>query len=196
MRIKLDAKVRTSDGHDAGHVKRAVWDPATHEVASFVVSTGGLLGHDVLISREILERAPGGSGDEMVVDLTKDELNALERYEERGYAVPPIGWTAPAMYDFPAATYLLPVEPVNEPSERAPRPAITRGMRVKDPNGKSVGTVKELRVDDMTGELRSIVVEQDDPLGGGETIEVPADHLDVGDGEAHLLDATVARDAR
>ena len=27
MRIEHGAKVRTKDGHDAGHVKHAIWDP-------------------------------------------------------------------------------------------------------------------------------------------------------------------------
>ena len=57
MRIKLDAKVRTKDGHGAGHVKKVIWDPKTNEVTAFIIATGGLLGHDVLIGRDVLESA-------------------------------------------------------------------------------------------------------------------------------------------
>ena len=57
MRVDLDAKIRTSDGKDAGSVQRAVVDPDTNEVTHFVVSTGGLLGHDVLLPREQIEGA-------------------------------------------------------------------------------------------------------------------------------------------
>lgn len=198
MRIRLDAKVRTSDGHDAGHVRRAVWDPATNEIRSFIVSTGGLLGHEALVSREILERA-SQAGDRVTIDLTKDELDALDHYEEQRYAPPPLGWTPPATYDFPAGMYLLPIEPVNgsvnEPAtepDRIERPLIAKGMRVKDPDGKDIGVVKELRIDDMTGELRSIVVQEHDFLGRGATTEISADHLDVGGGEVHLVEGAAA----
>lgn len=196
MRIQLDAKVRTTDGHDAGHVRRVVWDAATNEISSFIVSTGGLLGHDVLVSREVLERATR-AGDVVTIDLTKGELDALEHYEEKRYAPPPLGWTAPAMYDFPAAMYLLPVEAVNEPAtQRTQRPVIGKGMRVKDPDGKDIGEVKELRIDDMTGELRSIVVQEHDVLGRGETTEISADHLDVGEGDVHLVEGAGAPETK
>src|SRR5207248_2677566 len=46
MQIELDAKVRTSDGHDAGKLRRVLVDPATLRITGFVVSTGGLLGRD------------------------------------------------------------------------------------------------------------------------------------------------------
>jgi sporulation protein YlmC with PRC-barrel domain len=196
MRIQLDAQVRTSDGHRAGHVKRAILDPRSNEITDFVIGTGGLLGHDVLISREILEGA-ANEGDEVVVELTKDELNGLERYEEAGYVSPPMGWTAPALYDFPTAMYLFPVEPLAPPARqdtRPRRPAIAEGMRVKDQHGAIVGTVKELRIDDMTGELRSIVVRENDPLSDS-TIEFPADHLDVAGGDVHVIESPTDIDA-
>jgi sporulation protein YlmC with PRC-barrel domain len=196
MRIQLDAQVRTSDGHRAGHVRRAILDPRSNEVTDFVIGTGGLLGHDVLISREILERATT-DGDEIAIDLTRDELSGLERYEEAGYVAPPIGWTAPALYDFPTAMYLFPVEPLTPPARedtRPRRPAITPGMRVKDQHGAILGTVKELRIDDMTGELRSIVVRENDPLSDTAT-EFAADHLDVAGGEVHVIESPTGIDA-
>ena len=73
MRIKLDAKVRTKDGQGAGHVKRVIWDPKTNEVTAFVIATGGLLGHDVLIGRDVLESATF-DGEQIVIDMTKDEV--------------------------------------------------------------------------------------------------------------------------
>lgn len=197
MRIRLGTRVRTKDGRDAGEVKRVVWDPASNEVRSVVVSTGGLLGHDVLISPDVVDRAT--DDDHLAIDLTKDELGALDRYEEKGYAPPPIGWTAPAMYGLPAAAFLFPIEPVTAPGPAEPRrarPAIVKGMRVKDPDGNDVGVVTELRVDDMTGELRAIVVEERAGLGSGERTEIPADHLDVAADEVRLIEGPNAAATR
>jgi len=194
MRIQLDAKVRTKDGHTAGHVRRVIWDPSSNEAREFVVSTGGLLGHDVVLSPEVLERA-SKDGEEIVLDLTGDELNSLEHYDEKEYAPPPLGWLAPAVYTYPAAVYLFPVDAVVPAGQadivedvRPRRPSITAGMKVVDGSGKTIGSVKELRIDDMTGELRSIVVQENEALGAGEMLEVPADHLDVGDGEVHVIE--------
>lgn len=193
MRVQLDANVRTSDGHTAGNVKRVVFDPRRNEVTAYVVGTGGLLGHDVIVSPDVLER--GATGDEIVVDMTKDELNGLDRYDEAGYAPPPYGWLAPSTYTYPAASYLFPLDagipaPAPEVSERRPRrPAITEGMKVKDATGAVIGAVREVRVDDMTGELRSIVVRDDGPLARDEdAMEIPADHIDVGDDEIHVIE--------
>lgn len=199
MQIKLGAKVRTSDGHEAGEVKRAIWDAESNEVREFMVSTGGLLGHDVLISREVLERA-SGNGDEVVVAMTKDELDGLERYEETAYAPPPYGWMAPASYSYPIAAYLFPTDPAAVPlsgptvsqteERRGHAPSIAKGMPVKDAGGKTIGVVKEVRLDDATGELRGVVVEERDPLGLSttRTMDIPADHLDIGGNELHLVD--------
>jgi len=199
MQIQLGAKVRTSDGHHAGEVKKLVWNEESNEVRDFVVSTGTLLGHDVLISRDVLE---GGSqkGDEVVLAMTKDELNALDHFDDAAYAPPPYGWMAPASYTYPIAAYLFPTDPAALPlsgptteerdEKAAHRPAISKGMRVKDADGKTIGVVKEARVDDATGELRSIVVEERDPIGLSttRTMDLPADHIDIGDGEIHVID--------
>ena len=37
MRIDHGAKVRTKDGHDAGHLKHAIWDPSGEEIDQFVI---------------------------------------------------------------------------------------------------------------------------------------------------------------
>lgn len=194
MRVRLDADVRTKDGHRAGAVKRVVFDPAKNEVSAYVVSTGGLLGHDVIVSPEVLERA-SAEGEEVVLDMTKSELDGLERYEENAYAPPPSGWLAPASYAFPSAAYLFPLEAgvplaTPEPEERrSHRPTITEGMKVKDATGLVIGTVREVRVDDMTGELRSVVVRDDRPLATDEDVtEIPADHIDIGDDELNVIE--------
>lgn len=193
MRIQMDARIRTQDGHDAGRVRRAVIDPATNEVREFVVSTGGLLGHDVVVSRDVLEQATA-EGDVLVVALSKDELGSLDRYDEKAYAPPPYGWMAPASYSYPTAAFLLPVDATAGPAfDDAPRrrPSIKEGMSVRDSAGNEVGTVKELRLDDMTGELRSVLLRS-----GEETREITPDEFDLSGDELHLIDAGARSERR
>src|SRR5437899_12234343 len=68
MRIDLNARIRTSDGHEAGKVHRVLIDPATERITGFVVSTGRLLGRDVIV------------GDDMLAyDVAERETTTAER---------------------------------------------------------------------------------------------------------------------
>lgn len=199
MRIELGATVKTKDGHRAGTVTKVIWDPAESQVSEFVVSTGGLLGHDVVVSREVLEQATS-DGKELVIDLTKHELEGLEHFDDHAYAAPPYGWQGPAESTYAGAELLFPLATADDslPAGDARRErgrhrsAITKGMVVKDASGRSVGVVDELRIDDMTGELRAIVLREEGHASAAaqtsKTREIPADHLDVGDDVVHMIE--------
>ena len=110
MRVDLHAKVRTSDGQDAGNVRRAVVDPRMNQVIDFVVSTGGLLGRDVLVPRGELEAATA-DGDALRLRLSKAELERMPDYIPANYTPPPPGWILPGAYAFGAyGGYVWPVE--------------------------------------------------------------------------------------
>jgi hypothetical protein len=120
MRLDQGTKLRTKDGHDAGEVKQAIWDPRGDQITQFVVSTGGLLGHDVVVSPEVLE---GGTrdGNAIVLDMSKHELDGLAHYESTNYAAPPADWRAPSTHGFPTGGHLFPVsEAETVPSADAP----------------------------------------------------------------------------
>src|SRR5687767_13862924 len=108
MRVDLDAKVQTRDGEAVGSVQRAVIDPQANEVSDFVISTGGLFGHDVLVPRERLE-ASSREGDAIRLDLTKDELKRMPVYAPADYTVPATGWIPPAIYGYPLGAFRWPV---------------------------------------------------------------------------------------
>ena len=131
MRIDQGTKVRTKDGHSAGELKQAIWDPRSERVTSYVVNTGGLLGHDVVVSPEVLESATR-ENDAIVLDMTKQELDELAHYESGEYAPPPADWSAPAVYGFPAGGYLFPVaEAETVPVDDSPPSAgLSRGPKV------------------------------------------------------------------
>lgn len=132
MRIDQGTKLRTKDGHDAGEVKQAIWDPNGKEITQFVVSTGGLLGHDVIVSPEVLE---GGTrdGSAIVLDMSKHELDELAHYDSTDYAAPPADWQAPSVHGFPSGGHLFPVsEAETVPvADVPPTPGQSRGPAVK-----------------------------------------------------------------
>ena len=132
MRIDHGAKVRTKDGHDAGEVKHAIWDPDGTSITQYVVATGGLLGHDVIVSPELLESGTR-DGSAIVLNMTKHELDELAHYESTDYAAPPAGWQAPSVHGFPSGGYLFPVaEAETVPAADAPPTAgQSRGPAVK-----------------------------------------------------------------
>lgn len=190
MRIDLGGKVRTKDGHTAGNVKYAIWDPRRNEIIEYVVSTGGLFSHDAIVSSEVLEGATR-SGDEIVLDMTKHELDELARFEPTAYATPPTGWPAPTAYNYPTGAYLFPVSdseiprgveapPPDEELGRGPK--LRKGMKVRDGAGEVIGEVAELRVDDQTGKLRGILVKRE-----GDVLEIDSENIDRVDEDVHLI---------
>ena len=108
MRIDHEAKVRTRDGHAAGHVKQAIWDARGSEINEYVVTTGGLVGHDVIVSKEMLESA-ARDGSEIVLDISKHDLDQLARYEPTRFTTPPADSVAPPVSGFPTGSHLFPV---------------------------------------------------------------------------------------
>lgn len=187
MRVDLDAKVRTSDGEDAGTVERVVVDPHKNEVTEFVLNTGGLLGRDVRIAREEIERA-SRDGDVLRLRLTKAELERLPTYVSTAYGAPPAGWVPPAGYGFPYGSFLWPVGyatmepyPVTAPGAHAGAtaadaagpgmtaagaattstdelPQIGKDAIVLDRNGEDIGVVDDVRFDAESGALRGFVL--------------------------------------
>ena len=108
MPIEHEKKIRTKDGHEAGHVKHAIWDASGRKITEYVIATGGVLGHDVIVSPELLDGAPR-KGDEIVLSIDKHELSELAHYESDDYAPPPPQWAAPTVSGFPAGGHLFPV---------------------------------------------------------------------------------------
>ncbi len=189
MRIDLRARVRTKDGHDAGKVRRVIVDPATERITGLVVSTGGLLGREVIVGEDAFEAADA-KGEKVTLGLTKEEFKTQPTFEEGDYVAPEPGWTAPTGYEFPPNAYLW---PINEPSamEERDRPAIQKGDTVKDRDGDVVGAVEEVRFDPATGALLGFTVKAGASLerlfGGGKLAEISRDDiLRIAEGEVRL----------
>ena len=81
MRIDLNARIRTSDGHDAGNVHRVLVDPSTERITGFVVSTRRLLGRDVIVGEDAFAKAER-EGDVITLNLSKRELDAQPTFAD------------------------------------------------------------------------------------------------------------------
>ena len=191
MRIDLDARVKTADGHDAGHVRRALIDPAAQRVTGFVVGTGGLLEREVIVGEgDFVPDSP--EGDALVLRLSSQELEAQPTFEQGDFAPPPAGWAATMGYGFPSNAYLMPVDTAADFVPEPQRPTLKKGDVVKDRDGDVVGVVEDLRFDDQTKQLTGFLVKAgagvERLFGGGELADISADDiLRVFDAEVRLV---------
>ena len=191
MRIDLNAKVRTKDGHEAGKIHRVLVDPATERITSFVISTGRLLGRDVIVGEDMFADA-SPEGDTITLTLTKPELDSQPTFAEGDFVIPPAGWSAPNLgYAVPPESFLWPADSALADVGERSRPSIKKGDMVKDRDGDVVGTVEDIRFDEKTGEVLSFIVKAGAGLerlfGGGKVAEISRDDiLRIAEGEVRL----------
>jgi sporulation protein YlmC with PRC-barrel domain len=188
MRIDLAAKVRTRDGQDVGQVEHVTFDPSRNEVTGVVVDPSEFLaGDEVIVPRQDIERAER-DGDVLVLDLTRDEFERLNRYEPARYTPPPVGWEPPLgglAWGIPTEAFLwaAPTEPE--------APYLEKGAPVLDRSGDEVGVVEDLAVDPESGRVERFTVRLGGPLarlfGRAQPIELlPSDVEHVEDGAVRL----------
>ena len=191
MRIDLNARVKTSDGHDAGNVHRVLVDPTTERITGFVVSTSRLLGRDVIVGEDAFAKAEG-DGETITLTLSKRELDSQPTFEETDFVVPPAGWSAPNLgYTVPPESFLWAADTTLPDVGERSRPSIKKGDQVKDRDGDVVGTVEDMRFDEKSGELLSFIVRAGAGLerlfGGGKVAEISrSDILRIAEDEVRL----------
>jgi sporulation protein YlmC with PRC-barrel domain len=195
MRVDLNAKVRTRDGKDAGTIGQVVIDPATNEITDFVISTGTLLGRDILLPLAVLEQA-SRDGETVVLDITKEQLDEMPDYVPRDYMPPPSGWLVPPGYGYPTNAYLWPstyqyMDPMPNWAREDETLKLNKGSTVMDADGEDIGVVEDVIFDPESGRITGFVLKIGGALqtlfGGGETVEVHGDLIDrVGDRFIHL----------
>jgi len=156
MRVDLHAKVRTQDGHDAGHIERVILDPGGTWVREYVVDTGGWLGRQVLVPAEEIDAAERGA-DGLRLRLSKAELERLPTYVPEQYVLPPVGWVPPvglAGLGFPDGAYAwpaalggtIPVAPTTPAATTVTTPGTPARSTVQTPS-TSVSPAGSLRDD-------------------------------------------------
>jgi uncharacterized protein YrrD len=191
MRIDMNARVRTADGHDAGNVHRVLVDPGTERITGFVVSTRRLLGRDVIVGEDAFTRSEL-DGDVITLNLGKRELDAQPTFEQSDFVVPPPEWVGPNLgYTAPRESFLWRADDTLADVGERPRPSIKKGDTVKDRDGDMFGTVEQIQFDERTGDVLSIVVKAGAGLerlfAGGKVAEIKRDEiLRIAEGEVRL----------
>lgn len=191
MRIDLNARIKTRDGHEAGNVHRVLVDPSTERITGFVVSTRRLLGRDVIVGEDAFAKAER-DGDVITLNLSKRELDSQPTFEDSDFVVPPAGWAGPNVgYTVPPESFLWPADAALADVGERQRPSIKKGDAVKDRDGDVVGTVEDMRFDEKSGELVSFTVRAGAGLerlfGGGKVAEISrSDILRIAEGEVRL----------
>jgi sporulation protein YlmC with PRC-barrel domain len=185
MRIELNAKVRTRDGHDVGHVTHVLFDPEGKNVHGVIAS--GVLGPDHIIPIRDVERATS-DGAVIVLDLSRERFERLEKFVADRYAPPPLGWVPPAAgiaQGLPTEAYLWAATIADT------APHLEPGSPVVDRDGDEVGVVADVDVAPQTGKVQRFTVKVGSALGHllGQPKEIellPSDVARVEAGEVRL----------
>ena len=166
-------------------------DPATERITGFVVTTGRLLGRDVIVSEDMFAEA-SADAETITLNLDKKELDTQPSFEEDDFVTPPAGWSAPNLgYAIPPESFLWPEDSVLADTGERSRPSIKKGDTVKDRDGDVVGTVEDIRFDEKTGDVLSLTVRAHAGLerlfGGGKVAEISrGDILRITEDEVRL----------
>jgi sporulation protein YlmC with PRC-barrel domain len=201
MHLELGAQVRTSDGHDIGEIEKLIVEPESGEVKAAVVRHGTLLPEDFEIP--ISAFAPG-SGDEVLVDYTADQVKALPRFIPDNYRQPLPDYRSPFGYPpggllWPGADYSASGLDYARGTGETPSTdydqirsnyddttaVIEEGSDVMSRDGEKVGEVHSISVDPATGRPTRFVVRKGFLFT--EDLELPLALVDsVGDDAVYL----------
>ena len=159
--INIGADVIGSDGNKFGEVEYVVVRPDDLQITDIVVSTGAVLGREVVVPVQLIRNVENGK---VYLSIDKDELKSYPDYIEVDYNKPPTGWVPPVGLDYPASGIRWPVGTYNPDASglRVNAPpgtlGISEGMEVESIDGHKVGVVDALDVDVATGDIKGFVV--------------------------------------
>lgn len=159
--IDVGSDVVARDGTHLGTVGYIVVRPPHFEMTDIVVTTGQLLGRDIVVPIDHVSDVQDGT---VKLTIDKQEFAGLDDYIEAHYDRPPDDWfAAPGMYYpgsatlWPAGSY-IPVPTsvgVNAPAGTV---GLREGMEVESSDGHKVGTVHSVRTDEASENVTGFVV--------------------------------------
>jgi uncharacterized protein YrrD len=155
QRIDTGDDVIGSEGEKLGRVEYLVVDPPELNITDIVVSTGAILGRDIVVPIDKVERVSDAA---VHLSVDKSQLAALPNYVDVKFQVPPEAWVPPAGFYYPPSAVLWPAEYYAPPTEvKVNAPAGTVGMHdgmdVESSDGHKVGSINGFDVgpeDDVT----------------------------------------------
>jgi uncharacterized protein YrrD len=159
-RIDIGADVAGSDGNKVGTVAYVVVRPTEMQITDIVVSTGAILGRDIVLPLDVVSAVEDGT---VQLSIDKNQVDSYPDYVEVNYQQPPTGWIPPAGTYYPPTGILWPsgYEPdvasvrINAPPGTV---GIGQGMEVESSDGHKVGSVDALETDPTSGDVTGFVV--------------------------------------
>jgi sporulation protein YlmC with PRC-barrel domain len=175
MRIDIGARVRTRDGQHVGEVHRVLIDLDDAAVTGIVVLKGRLLTRDILVPLDFIDRVE--HDDEVVLRLNEAELDQLPEFAYNEILAPPPAWTLTGSY--PGGSFYVPVRQRKRLGQH--HVDITPGTQVVAVDGE-IGTVDEVELDPVTGELEALWIRADGIFA--HDIRIPAEWVERADESA------------
>ena len=160
-RITGGEDVLDNAGSKVGTVAYVVVKPPEMHLTDIVVSTGALLGRDIVVP---MEKVQGMADGKVHLSIDKKALEDLPDYVEIHYDTPPMDWAPAEGFVYPAQSVLWPAgtyypQPTSTTVNAPPGTVgIREGMDVVSSDGHKVGTVHALDSDEATGNLTDVIV--------------------------------------
>jgi sporulation protein YlmC with PRC-barrel domain len=192
--ITPGADVIGTDGDKVGTVAYVVVDPDSLHIADFVVSTGAILGRDIVVSTDQVSRI---EDDKVYLTLDKAGLDACKDYVDVEYQAPPADWNPSAGFAYPTGTMLWPAAgpasyypqassvTVNTPPGTV---GLHEGMEVTSSDGEKVGSIDSLEADPTTESITQLVIKQGFIFT--HDVGIPASHVRSVEADRVQLDLT------
>ena len=191
MDYVIGTPVLTQGGRRAGSVSRIVVFGAAGPVHAVVARVGMLGQREVLIGVENIELV---EDDGIHLFFGKAQVNGLPYFVEQEYAAPPVGEPLPMGFSLGSVMvpqgYDLGVMPLLVDEQKhldLGEQDIARGYSVRCTDGE-VGVVRDLRVEDSSNRLETLIVESDDEALG--LFKIPASSIAAIEGEVVTLSMT------
>ncbi len=159
-RIDTGDDVTGSDGNKLGSVSYLVVRPPEMTVTDIVVSTGAVLGRDVVVP---MDKVEGVTNKQVNLSIDKDQLAKLPDYVDVRYQVPPSSWIPPAGFYYPPTSVLWPGDYYNPPTSvtvNAPAGTIGlhQGMDVESSDGHKVGSIDGFDVNPRDDDVTAVII--------------------------------------
>ena len=162
QRIEIGADVIGRDGNKLGSVAYVVVQPPQLHLTDIVVATGTLLGRDIVVPVDAVERIADGK---VYLSVDQRELSAFEDYVDIQYKQPPEDWIPVSGFIYPTQGTLWPADlyypQVSEVRVNAPAGTVglSEGMEVESSDGHKVGSIVALDTDPSSGDVTGIVIQ-------------------------------------
>jgi uncharacterized protein YrrD len=151
--VDAGADVIGSDGEKIGTVTYVVARPPALDITDIVVGTGALLGRDIVVPTDQVDRIEDGR---VYLRLDRSGLERLPDYVDVKYETPPTGWIPPDGFYYPSAAVLWPAgayypQPssvtVNAPAGTV---GMHEGMEVESSDGHTIGSIAGFDIEGET----------------------------------------------